>query len=295
MDLLLPLLQQMDSSNFPIIGWAPTNKLKTKPRDIMLQFNRRITTWKQFAKRVRSNGCQLLNRLDNFPNSILVTGCQRSGTTMLSRIITQSDGMINYWVGKDDELDAALILSGREKPPEKGRYCFQTTYLNECFREYFDHDCDCRIIWVLRNPYSVVYSMLYHWRRFAFNELFLACGKHLLDSRAAERYERFGLLGVPKIIRACLAYNGKVSQLFELVAKLPAETIMTIEYDELVNDPVRHLPTIFKFIDLSYQDQYIERIHRKSTKKKNLLNQKEHNLVEQTCIPVYEKAKSLLS
>ena len=80
----------------------------------------RIKTWRRFAREVRPKGCRLLSRLERFPKSVLVTGCQRSGTTMLSRIITQSEGMTNYWFGKDDELDAALILSGEvEYDPER--------------------------------------------------------------------------------------------------------------------------------------------------------------------------------
>jgi len=98
-----------------------------------------IITWKKFAPEVRPGGCNLLARLDEFPNSILVSGCQRSGTTMLLRLITQSEGMVNYWFGRDDELDAALILSGFEPHTPHGRYSFQTTYLNECAHEYYDH------------------------------------------------------------------------------------------------------------------------------------------------------------
>jgi len=66
-----------------------------------------IKSWNDFTRRVRPKGCVLLGRLDEFPRPILVTGCQRSGTTMLSRIITQSEGMTDYWFGKDDESDAA--------------------------------------------------------------------------------------------------------------------------------------------------------------------------------------------
>ena len=91
-----------------------------------------------------------------FGGAILVTGCQRSGTTILSRIITRSDGMVDYWFGRDDELDAALILSGHVWHSPVGRYCFQTTYLNECYEEYFQCDLNQKIIWMIRSPYSVI-------------------------------------------------------------------------------------------------------------------------------------------
>jgi hypothetical protein len=256
--------------------------------------NCKIKTWRRFAAQVRSKGCGLLGCLDQFPDSILVTGCQRSGTTILSRIITQSDGMTDYWEGKDDELDAALILSGQKQSPGKGRYCFQTTYLNECYREYFEHNGGYRVIWVLRNPFSVVYSMLYHWGRFAFNELFQVCGAELLDDAMAKRYSRIGRFAVPRILRACLAFNGKVSQLFELKKHLPDNAMIVIEYDDLVQDTEHVLPRIYSFIELPYKLQYGQKIHKKSTRKKKRLSQKEDDFVQQFCMPVYERAKKLL-
>ena len=121
----------------------------------------RICSWRQFDRHVRPGGCSLLRRLDDFPNAILVAGCQRSGTTILSRVLTQSEGMVEYSFGKDDELDAALILSGRVEHEPAGRYCFQTTYLNNCVQEYFAHS-EYKLVWALRNPFSVVYSMLHN-------------------------------------------------------------------------------------------------------------------------------------
>lgn len=256
----------------------------------MYQPECKIKTWKLFAKKVRSRGCRLLKCLDHFPDSILVSGCQRSGTTIISRVITHSDGMVNYWFGKDDELDAALILSGEVGQPPKGRYCFQTTYLNECYREYFDHHCGFRLIWVLRNPYSVVYSLLYNWRRWTLNELFDSCAAHLLDAQMAKRYQRFGSISIPRVLKACLAYNGKVSQLFAIMDNLGKDSMMAVDYDNLVMDRDRQLMKIYSFIELPYQKRYGEMIHQKSTKKKNLLSKKEHNIVRSLCIPIYENA-----
>lgn len=254
----------------------------------------KIKTWRQFAKNVRPRGCNLLKCLDDFPDSILVTGCQRSGTTILSRVLTHSDGMVNYWFGKDDELDAALILSGEVGQAPKGRYCFQTTYLNECYREYFDHHCGFRIIWVLRNPYSVVYSLMYHWRRWTLNELFDNCGAHLLDAQMVKRYRRFGAISIPKVLKACLSYNGKVSQVFDLMEHLAKDSIMVIEYDDLVMDREKQLKKIYSFIDLPYHERYGEIIHQKSTKKKNLLSKKEQDIVRSLCVPVYENARQYI-
>src|SRR5689334_20455876 len=169
--------------------------------------NEYVTTWPQFERQIQSKGCKLLGRLDDFPNSILVTGCQRSGTTMLTRIITQSDGMTNYWFGPDDELDAALILSGYVNHQPQGRYCFQTTYINKYFQEYFEHGGGHKIIFLLRNPLSVVYSMLYNWSDYALNLLFNLCGVNSLTGRHKWLYKYVGIASVNKLYRACFAYN----------------------------------------------------------------------------------------
>lgn len=248
-----------------------------------------ISTWPAFVRKVR--GCQekLLIRLDEFPDSILVTGCQRSGGTMLARTINRSEGMINYRFGKDDELDAALILSGKVSHMPHGRYCFQTTYLNECYPEYFEHPGH-RIVWLLRNPYSVVYSMVYHWKNFALNEVFLTCGYDQMDHVDRVRYQRFGIFGIPRIRRAAYAFNGKVRQLFELRRSYPTGQLAVLEYDQLICDKARLLPRVYEFIGLPYKEEYVAPINQLSLSKKDNLNPDERRLVETICMSVYESA-----
>ena len=147
-----------------------------------------IRTWRRFRRDVRNKNNLLLRRLGEFEDPILVAGCQRSGTTALARAVTRSEGMTNYWFGPDDELDAAMILSGCVPHGPRGRYCFQTTYINERWREYLDHPGRFRMVWVLRNPRSVVYSMLNNWGRFAFEELFKYCGADGLDDLERRRF-----------------------------------------------------------------------------------------------------------
>lgn len=254
----------------------------------------RIKTWKQFAREVRSQGCQLLKRLDEFPNSILVAGCQRSGTTVLSRVLTGTAGMVNYWFGKDDELAAALLLAGRVAHEPRGRYCFQTTYVNECYHEYFAHRNGHRLIWVLRNPFSVVYSLVYHWRRFAFNELFRACGMPLLDADESKRYRRFGVWGVNRVTRACLSYQGKVSQIFEISKRMGEDRVLVVEYDDIVEHRDKLLPYIYDFVDLSFKNEYGQSIHARSLRKAEKLSSKEFAKIETLCVPVYHEAKKFI-
>ncbi|MEW5788594.1 MAG: hypothetical protein AB1899_12150 [Pseudomonadota bacterium] len=251
-------------------------------------------TWQAFARRVRGTQEKLLTRLDDYPDSVLVTGCQRSGGTMLARVLTGSEGMVNYWFGDDDELDAALVLAGTVPEPPRGRYCFQTTYLNERYREYFEHPGQ-RIVWSLRNPHSVVYSMVYNWKDFALNELFLACGYAEMDHVDRIRFQRFGLLGIPRIRRAAYAYNGKVKQVFELRQHYHPDRLTILEYDQLVREKTRLLPELYARIGLAYQDRYADPISERSLKKKDKLKPAESKLLDAVCMPVYEAARAILT
>ena len=89
----------------------------------------RYGTWRRFHQRLRKSGQPLLAALSRYGNCILVGGCQRSGTTMLTRIVSGARAFQRLALTVDDELDAALILAGKVNVPADRRYCFQTTYL----------------------------------------------------------------------------------------------------------------------------------------------------------------------
>ncbi len=254
-----------------------------------------ITTWDQFDREVRSKGKELLKKLDNFPNSILVTGCQRSGTTMLSRIITKSDGMVKYWFGPDDELDAALILSGYVDHKPSGRYCFQTTYNNREYSEYFNHDFKFHLIWVLRNPYSVIYSMLNNWSDYALDRLFDACGTSVLRGKDKLLYGTFGSKGIGRLRRACWSYIGKTAQLHTLIQGVPSDRFLAVDYDDLVTKKESMLPMIYQFLGLNYRSRYSEQIHAQKRLKKINLSRFENLTIRMLCEPSYLNAKQLIT
>lgn len=252
---------------------------------------RNIYLWKKFSKQVRSREQSLLSELNKFDKSILVAGCQRSGTTALSRVITTSDAMVNYWFGSDDELDAALILSGTVQHTPRGRYCFQTTYLNERYPEYLQHKGQYKLIWIVRNPFSVIHSMLNNWSRFALDELFESCGVEQADQKLQHKYHQVSKHGVAPIQRACLAYNGKTSQLFYLLNNLSKNDIMIVDYDLLVEKKAEVLADIYNFVDLDFRLEYSEKISSGSLNKSMSLSHNDRSLVERLCVPVYEQAK----
>ncbi len=254
---------------------------------------RPVKTWPQFIRRIRPRGCNMLKQLPDFPSSILVAGCQRSGTTLLSRILTNSETMTNFWFTRDEELDAALILCGVAGYQGNGRHCFQTTYLNECWPDYLEHKDNFKLIWVLRNPYSVIYSMLNNWGKFALNDLFQGVGTQLLDQASLTRYRRFGSWSIGKLKRACLSYAAKSSQLFELHTALGPENIFVLDYDTLINNKISALTAIYGFVGLEFKTKYADVIHGKSLSKANKLSRRQKAMIDKTALPVYDQACKL--
>lgn len=251
-----------------------------------------ITTWPEFTRLIRTRGC-LLDRLDEFPHAVLVTGCQRSGTTMMARIITQSEGMTNYWFGQDDELDAALILAGEVEHLPAGRYCFQTTYMDECYREYFEHTGPFKIIWVLRNPYSVVYSLMYNWAPRSLDGTFAKLATNQLNGLEKWLYRWLGMRSVSRVRRASYIYTAKTNQLFELFQAWGRERIFIVDYDELVLHKETIMPQIYRFIDLHYDNSYCQQIHSKSVDKKSKLTRYERSTIKMITESVYYRGLGL--
>jgi hypothetical protein len=244
-----------------------------------------ITNWRQFAGTIRKTDKDLLQKLPNFSDAILVTGCQRSGTTIMSRIFTQSKGMVNYWSGLDDELDAALILSGAESCSQKGRYCFQTTYLNERYHEYLNTPKSVKIVWVLRNPFDVIYSMLNNWRSSALWELYSHCPPPNNHKKIPPLLFPFKRLDI-----ACSSYCGKLSQLLELAPTLPPNKLLIVNYEDLLENTHLILPSTFKFTKLEYDSSYASKL-RKTSKPPS--HDAMRSVIEKYCGSIYEEARKL--
>jgi len=250
--------------------------------------------WKRFGRKIRPNNTELLAELPNFPNAILVAGCQRSGGTMLAKAITQHEDVDTFSWSKDAELDAAQLLSGTAAKERVGfhgsRYCFQTTYLNERFIEYSQHIDSIHLIWLIRNPHSVVFSMLHNWKRFALNEVFISCGLPLVSKQRRAKFNRYGVLAVPPIERACYAYLGKLRQANVLFDSLPDDRFTTCEYEDLVQKKPEILSKLFSFAGLSNSASYTQpggEISSRSMNKADRLSESERTKVDSLCLEPY--------
>jgi hypothetical protein len=246
----------------------------------------RITSWAQFHRKVKP-GRKLLARLEDFADPVLIAGCQRSGTTAVARMLYQAEGVGRYRFGKDDELDAALLLSGYAEMPIAGRGVFQTTYLNDRVFEYFEHE-RFRLVWILREPASVIYSMLFNWRRGALTRLYDACGR---DGDGPSR----GPLATAfksRFDKACAAYLAKTRQTFELVERLGPDRVFVADYNELVLNKDDLIPRIFSFARLPFRAELLASLHAKSVRRAPW-SERRAERIETLCQPVYEQAKTL--
>jgi hypothetical protein len=248
---------------------------------------RPINSWAAFHTVVKQPSRPLLAELDKYADPILVAGCQRSGTTALARLLKQAQGMVDHTFGHDDELDAALLLSGHVSRDTAGRFCFQTTYLNDRFREYFEHT-DFRLIWMLREPRSVVYSMLNNWKRGALNRLFDACGADVLRQRQPQA-SLGGWLGPSRLDKACASYVAKTAQTFELCERLGAR-IAVVDYDELVARKNELLPQVCEFAGVTYEPRLGDKLHARSVDKRDRLGSRATAHVDDFCKEIYERA-----
>lgn len=198
---------------------------------IQVLSNNKVTNWKEYGKVVRKAGCDLLRRLDEFPNSILVGGCQRSGTTMTGEVINQSAELVQYAFGREISLDAALILGGYVEHTPSGRYCFQTTWLNQCYQEYTNYHNGHKIIWVIRNPLSVIRSMLYNWPVGALDELFRHCGMNALPEHLRRQVSFYSWPLMSRVQRFYFSYEGKGARFFQR-ERFHQDQMMTLDFDE---------------------------------------------------------------
>lgn len=253
----------------------------------------RVATWPAFASGPRRTRLPLLGRLPRHPDCVLVAGCQRSGTTMLTRVIANSAGFHALRITRDDELDAALALCGAIDLPVGRRYCLQTTYLNDRFAEYAQLGPGQRLVWVVRNPYSVVRSMVYNWRRFALDELYEQCGRAAMES--SPQPKRRWPFGMRAIEKACWAYVGKSSQLLQLLSIVPQGRLLVVDYDKLARDPAIQLPPIFEFVGEPFQSSYVAAVRGDHHARAETLTADERRLIDVITLDTYRQCCRVLS
>ncbi len=213
---------------------------------------------------------------------------------MLARLFNQSEGMTPHWVEGDDELSGALLLAGMAESDASGRYCFQTTYVDESYPEYLQYKGDFQMIWVLRNPYSTVFSLAYNWPSEALNRTFEQAVLPGMAGLRGRFYRTIGGARIESLEKACALYSWKLAQLSILRKALGRENILVVDYDALVTEKETLLPFLYRFARLRYKPEYGEYIHTRSVGKRNALTRREQRIVERRCERVYQESAALV-
>jgi hypothetical protein len=234
-----------------------------------------ITSWQGFYAATADE--PLLAALDDYPDALLIAGCDWAATTAVTRLFKRLPCFSDSSWGHDDELDGALLLAGLRPPAEAGRHCFQTSYVREHYREYFGHDRH-RLIWIVREPRAAVRSLL--------------GARH----KALPRRTSLGLAGksdagygASRLEKACALYLASIRQTLELKDRL-GERIAIIDYDELAADRERLLPALCRFASVRCDARLLRHLHGKSVRK-GVLASWEATIVDELALPAYRRAR----
>jgi hypothetical protein len=246
-------------------------------------------SWRKLNRRLAGRRLPMLGRLPEFPDSLLVAGCQRSGTTVLAEILRTTDGTKSFCWSKDTERDCAFVLSGLVAHLPLGRYVFQTTYVNDPLE--YRSAIDNRVVWLVRRPDSVVLSMLYNWPRWALNHLYLTTALRG-PSSVGGRLRRLFPWTVRPLDRACAAYNSKTSQVHRL-RQILGNRLLVVDYEDLVLEVDATLRRICEFAAMPYRAGFGSRLHAASLDKRSLLAPGAAERVRRRCWPVFEQARAL--
>ncbi|HEY3515679.1 MAG TPA: hypothetical protein VGL98_01440 [Gammaproteobacteria bacterium] len=235
-----------------------------------------INSWSGFYAALAHE--PLLAKLDDYPEALLIAGCDWAATTAITRLFKRLPCFADSSWGHDDELDGALLLSGRRERRAIGRPCFQTTYLRERYREYFAHD-DFKLVWVIREPRAAVSSLLANRERALPPRQVLGLPGKSTRGQAASRLEK-----------ACAAYLASIRQTLEIKERL-GERVAVVDYDELAAHRNRLLPALCRFAAVSCDVHVLRHLHGKSVRKGPLASF-EGTIVDQLALPAYRRARA---
>jgi hypothetical protein len=219
----------------------------------------------------------LFERLDEFSDALLIAGCDWSATTAVTRLFKRLPCFADSSWGHDDELDGALLLAGLRSRRSLGRHCFQTTYVREHYREYWEHE-GFRLVWIVREPRAAVHSLLGNRQKRLPRRTVLGLAGKSADGHAVSRLER-----------ACATYLSSIDQTFELKKRL-GERMAVVDYDELARNRERLLPALCRFASVDCAAPLLRHLHGKSVRK-GILASWEAMIIDRLALPAYRRAR----
>jgi hypothetical protein len=237
--------------------------------------DRDVVSWSGFYAAIADR--PFLAKLDDFSDALLISGCDWSATTAVTRMFKRLPCFADSSWSHDDELDGALLLGGLRARLSDGRHCFQTSYVRESYPEYFKHD-DYRLVWIVREPRAAVRSLLCDRQRTLPRRTMLGLASKSEAGQAASRLEK-----------ACATYVASMRQTVELKTRL-RERMAVVDYDELAADRARILPALCRFAAVGCEARLLHHLHGKSVRKTALADW-EARVVDELAEPSYRRAR----
>jgi len=178
--------------------------------------------------------------------------------------------------------------------PNGERLVLQTTYLNDHYKEYLQHN-NFQLVWVLRNPCEVINSMLHNWSSGALRRLFHACGSKQLDEAQRARYDRFGHWSFSKLDMACYSYIEKSRHAVELSKSLSKDQLRLLDYDQFVSHPQEAIRSLCCFFDVEYTEEVAAALSRRNERRaSSKLSEKQKARIKEMCDHSWQQTLKLV-
>jgi hypothetical protein len=230
----------------------PLARHKRRVHFASLVERRQYSSWHDFYQVIADR--PLLAKLDDYPDALLIAGCDWSATTAVTRLFKRLPCFVDSSWSHDDELDGALLLAGLRARSTVGRHCFQTSYVGDRYHEYLAHD-SYRLVWVVREPRSAVRSLLCSRDKSLPRRAALGLAAKCAAGQGASRLEK-----------ACATYLASIRQTVELKERL-GDRIAVVDYDELCAARARLLPALCRFASVPCDRHLLRHLHGKSVRK----------------------------
>jgi hypothetical protein len=226
--------------------------------------------WSTFEREFREPGKRLLKGLSQFKRCVLVSGCQRSGTTLLTKVLSSGQTFTR-------EHQASLILAGAL--PYKGNSkcpVLQSTYVNEAWNEYLEHD-NFKLVWVIRDPFRTIYSMMFNWNLDSIHRFLRYSGYRKDEGNILES--------------CCTIYNIKAMQLMHLKREL-GDRVIPVRYESVVNNKEVIVPKLYEKTGLKFNKGALNIVRNKHANRWKSLDDIE--IIEKRTNHYYDSMLTLL-
>src|ERR1044071_73862 len=207
---------------------------------------------------------------------VLVTGCQRSGTTWMRKLLAEA------WPGavapKEQEVCAYLVAGAELPAPEARVQVLQTTFANVYVESFLRLPPAVPVIVMARNPFSVCRSLVHNW-----------------DSLSIEHAHRIGEVGHIALDREIDQWRAAVNIYVqsmragrELLARR-SERARRVLFDDVVGDVPAALHTPSGFIGRPLEPASVRTVaNPEVTDKQRSLPDGFRSLIASQCVTPYD-------